>query len=134
MSMRRVCVLAGVAAVGFTVAGAGSAAAAVPFTDPRYGLYFGLILNHDETVALSNSSLPEDWDDEYRAGARVAILDSSVAESDEDAPPPQLTIPESSLPEVVDGAAAAPNGMFGFTVVNPMLNEGRLVRVIALVE
>ncbi|WP_194817022.1 hypothetical protein [Nocardia sp. XZ_19_385] len=135
MGMRRAFALVGLTVLGATLTGtiqAGSATAAVPFADPKYGLFFGLILNHDETVALSNSQLPNQLDGMYMSGARVALLDVDAAETDEHTP--TLALPEDSLPEVVRAAAATPAGMFGFTIVNPMLNEGRLVRVIAIVE
>ncbi|MEU8897733.1 hypothetical protein [Nocardia sp. NPDC048505] len=133
--MRRAFALVGFVVLGVVVSGlinTGTAAAAVPFTDPRYGVYFGLLLNHEETVALSNSQLPKQLNDTYMSGARVAILDVDAAEHDENVP--MMGLPRESLPEVVRAAAATPAGMFGFTVVNPMLNDGRVLRVIAIVE
>ncbi|MEV6274325.1 hypothetical protein [Nocardia sp. NPDC051832] len=135
MGMRRAFGLVGLAVLGTALAGtvqAGTAGAAVPFADPKYGLFFGLILNHDETVALSHSQVPKQLNEMYMSGARVALLDADLDENGEQQP--TLRLPEDSLPEVVRAAAATPEGMFGFTVVNPMLNEGRLVRVIAIVD
>ena len=135
MGMRRAIGVVGIGVVGAAVTGViqgGAAGAAVPFADPKYGLFFGLVLNHDETVALSRSSIPKQFDGMYRSGARVAILDSDSAETAEH--PPTLGLPKESLPELVDAAAAAPDGMFGFTVVSPLVNEGRVFRVIAVVE
>ncbi|WP_194817021.1 hypothetical protein [Nocardia sp. XZ_19_385] len=127
MGMRRAFATVGLAVAGAAVAGmmqAGSAAAVEPVVDPARGLYFGVVLNEQETVALSNSPLPAMLDGVYMSSATIRILGESYLDEDDENV-------YADLPEVVDTAAAL-DGIVGFALVDPAGNGGRPLRVVAV--
>ncbi|MFE3222425.1 hypothetical protein [Nocardia sp. NPDC059228] len=101
-----------------TTASAGSAAAFTPYINPGNGIYVAVDLNHDETVALSNTWIPAAIDQINMAHNRVAVdpyfsdipfIDGKVY---------------GNLTQIVGEAADTPGGQISMALVDPAVHHG----------
>ncbi|MFJ9362946.1 hypothetical protein ACIRRA_00795 [Nocardia sp. NPDC101769] len=121
MRIRTAVATVGIALAGAalaTTASAGSAAAFTPYINPGGGIYVGVDLDHDETVALSNTWIPAAIDQINRANNRIA-LDPYYSEI-----PMVDGKMYGNLTQVVGEAADTPGGQVGLALVDPAVHHG----------
>ncbi|WP_433670609.1 hypothetical protein ACQP06_04165 [Nocardia sp. CA-136227] len=113
-----------VATVGIALAGAaaatasaGSAAAFTPYSNPGEGIFLGVDLTHDETVALSNSWIPAAIT-QINGGHNMIAPDPTYSDLVVDGRP------HGSMTQVVGEAADVPGGQVGLYLVDPARFRG----------
>ncbi|WP_225732356.1 MULTISPECIES: hypothetical protein [unclassified Nocardia] len=116
----------GIAAAGAAIAtgiGAGNAAAFTPViaTDK---MTVGVLLDHNETVALNNSPIVGMLDDPITNGGVFYIDRASVYHHEGVVIDGVTYTDDISFAGVVDEAAAAPNGHIGIGLTDPAENDG----------
>ncbi|WP_327143666.1 hypothetical protein [Nocardia sp. NBC_01327] len=106
-----------------TIAGAGSASAITPLSDPGHGIYLVVLFDQGDTVALNNSPIPGVLDQLAPDGRTTMLIDpaSRLPRDDNNV--------YATVPDVVSEAARQ-HGEFGFGWYDPNVNWGNPVRVI----
>ncbi|WP_157513910.1 hypothetical protein [Nocardia concava] len=121
MRIRTAVATVGIALAGAAVAAtasAGSAAAFTPIINPGGGIYVGVELNHDETVALADSWIPAAITQINQAHNRIALdpYFSEMGLGD------GMVYPTMSA--TVGEAADTPGGQISLAVVDPAVFRG----------
>lgn len=126
MRIRTATAAVGIALAGAafaTTAGAGSAAAVTPISDPANGLYFGLEFDRAETAAISQSAIPGLLTQFLPTATTGFILD----------PDSDLRVVDGRLystPGAVIKEMGARQGEFGIALVDPAMLRGYQVLIV----